>query len=76
VFVCQRNPALAALIDRRPDHSRALAEAVVARDLVAERRTVLTRLERMGVHCLDVPKNNVPVALVNRYVMIKQRALL
>ncbi len=76
VFVCQRNPALAALIDRRPDHSRALAEAVVARDLVAERRTVLTRLERIGVHCLDVPKNNVPVALVNRYVMIKQRALL
>jgi uncharacterized protein (DUF58 family) len=76
IFVCQRDPALAALIDRRPDHSRALAEAVIARDLVQERRTVLTRLERLGVHCLDVPKTAVPVALINRYVLIKQRALL
>jgi uncharacterized protein (DUF58 family) len=76
IFVCQRDPALQALIDRRPDHSRALAEAVIARDLVQERRTILTRLERLGIHCLDVPKNAVPVALINRYVLIKQRALL
>jgi uncharacterized protein (DUF58 family) len=76
VFVCQRNPALPGLIDRRPDHSRALAEAVVARDMVQERRTILTRLERLGIHCLDVPNSAVPVALINRYVLIKQRALL
>jgi uncharacterized protein (DUF58 family) len=76
IFVCQRDPALTALIDRRPDHSRALAEAVIARDLVQERRAILARLERLGINCLDVPKTAVPISLVNRYVLIKQRALL
>jgi len=76
VFVCQRDPALTALIDRRPDQSRTLAEAVVAHDLQAERRCVFTRLERIGIHCIDAPRGAVSVALVNKYVKIKQRGLL
>jgi uncharacterized protein (DUF58 family) len=76
VFVCQRDPALPALIDRRPDQSRTVAEAVIARDLLQERRTVFSRLDRLGVHCLDVPRGKLSVALINKYVMIKQRGLL
>jgi uncharacterized protein (DUF58 family) len=76
VFVCQRDPALPALIDRRPDQSRTLAEAVIARDLLQERRAVFSRLDRLGVHCLDVSRGKISVALINKYVMIKQRGLL
>ena len=34
------------------------------------------RLERLGIHCLDVPSQGLPVALINRYLMIKQRGLI
>ena len=34
------------------------------------------RLARLGVQCLDVPSRSLPVGLINRYLMIKQRGLL
>ena len=41
-----------------------------------ERSIVLERLERLGVHCLDVPSRGLSVALINRYLLIKQRGLI
>jgi hypothetical protein len=38
--------------------------------------TVFERLARLGVHCLDVPSRSLPIGLINRYLMIKQRGLL
>ncbi len=32
--------------------------------------------ERLGVHCLDVPSRGLSVALINRYLLIKQRGLI
>jgi len=37
---------------------------------------VLEKLERLGVHCIDVPATELSTALLNRYLMIKQRGLL
>jgi hypothetical protein len=37
---------------------------------------VLERLERLGVHCLDVPSRGLSVALINRYLLIKERGLI
>jgi hypothetical protein len=37
---------------------------------------VFERLERLGIQCLDVPSQGLPVALINRYLMIKQRGLI
>ena len=59
-----------------PDRFEDVAKAVIAYDFLRERNTVFERLARLGVHCLDVPTRSLPVSLINRYLLIKQRGLL
>ena len=61
---------------RRPSRFDDVAQAVIAHDFLRERSTVFERLERLGMHCLDVPSRGLPVALINRYLLIKQRGLI
>ncbi len=49
---------------------------MIAHDFLRERSIVFERLERLGVHCLDVPSRGLSVALINRYLLIKQRGLI
>ena len=49
---------------------------MIAHDFLRERSIVFERLERLGIHCLDVPSRGLPVALINRYLLIKQRGLI
>jgi uncharacterized protein (DUF58 family) len=76
VFVTQRGSVLQRAVDAAPRRFVDVAEAVVAQDFLRERRIVFERLERLGIHCLDVPSNGLPVALINRYLMIKRRGLI
>jgi uncharacterized protein (DUF58 family) len=76
VFVTLRDPKLEELVNIEPQQFQAAAEAVVAYDLMRDRSIVLERLERMGVHCLDVSVKSLSVALINRYLMIKDRGLI
>jgi uncharacterized protein (DUF58 family) len=76
VFVTLRDPMLGRFVDAEPSTFRAAAEAVVAHDLMRERTIVLERLERIGVHCLDVPVQGLAVGLINRYLSIKERGLI
>lgn len=76
VFVTMRDPMLAGLTEAEPRRFTAAAEAVIADDFLRERSIVLERMSRMGIHCLDVPEQLVSSALLNRYLMIKQRGLL
>lgn len=76
VFVTLRDPLLAGVLAATPDSVRQMARTVVAYDLMRERAVVLERLQRAGVHCLDVPAARLSVALINRYLLIKQRDLL
>ena len=76
VFVTLRDPLLQAMVDAPPDRFVDLAEAVVAHDFLRDRSIVFERLERLGVHCLDVTSQSLSVGLVNRYLMIKQRGLI
>ena len=76
VLVTLRDPALRALADRRPDDFSAVAEAVISGSFQRERQTVLERMERMGLHCLDVAAGELSIALINRYLLIKQRGLI
>jgi uncharacterized protein (DUF58 family) len=76
VLVTLRDPALRAIADRRPDSFSVVAEAVISGNFQRERQTVLERMERMGLHCLDVAAGELSMALINRYLMIKQRGLL
>jgi uncharacterized protein (DUF58 family) len=76
VFVTLRDPMLSQIIDTPPTEFLTVAEAVVTYDLMRDRAIVLERLERMGVHCLDVSVDGLAVGLINRYLMIKERGLI
>jgi uncharacterized protein (DUF58 family) len=76
VFVTQRGSVLQGAIEATPTQFTDVAQSVIAHDFLRERSIVLERLERLGVHCLDVPSRGLPVALINRYLLIKQRGLI
>ena len=76
VFVALRDALLADTFDAAPGGVRQLARAVIAYDLLRDRSVVLERLQRLGVHCLDVPAARLSMALLNKYILIKQRDLL
>lgn len=76
VFVTLRDPLLADVFAAPPDGVREMARTVLAYDLLRDRSIVLERLQRAGVQCLDVPAARLSVALINRYLLIKQRDLL
>ena len=76
VFVTVQDTGLAAAVDTPPNSVTDLSRAVVAGSLVRERRIVLERLRRLGVHCLDAPRERVGADLVNRYLMIRKRELI
>jgi uncharacterized protein (DUF58 family) len=76
MFVTQRGSVLQRAVDAAPHEFADVAQAVIAHDFLRERSIVFERLERLGVHCLDVPSRGLSVALINRYLLIKQRGLI
>ena len=55
VFVTQRGSMLQNAVDAAPARFADVAQAVIAHDFLRERSIVFERLERLGIHCLDVP---------------------
>jgi uncharacterized protein (DUF58 family) len=76
VFVTQRGSILQSAVDAAPSQIVDVAKAVIAQEFLRDRSIVFERLQRLGVHCLDVPSQGLSVALINRYLMIKQRGLI
>jgi len=76
VFVCLQDPQLEATVDGTPASLNSLARSVIADEFLRERRVVLERLRRLGVHCLDVKAGQIGPALINRYLEIKRRELI
>jgi uncharacterized protein (DUF58 family) len=76
VFVALRDALLADTFGAPPGGVRQVARAVIAYDLLRDRSVVLERLNRLGVHVLDVPAARLSMALLNKYILIKQRDLL
>ena len=76
IFVTMRDSLLEQTVEAPPAGFETVAQAVIAQDLLRDRRVVLQKLERLGVHCLDVPTRGLSTGLINRYLLIKQRGLL
>jgi uncharacterized protein (DUF58 family) len=76
IFVTQRGSVLQRAVDVQPERFEDITQAVIAHDFLRERSIVFERLERLGVHCLDVPSRGLSVALINRYLLVKQRGLI
>lgn len=56
--------------------SASLYERTVAERMLAERRLALDQLRRQGVQTLDVPADALSVAVIDRYLTMKQRLLI
>jgi uncharacterized protein (DUF58 family) len=76
IFVTIRDRLLADIFEAPPGDAAQVARAVLAADFRRERAIVLEKLERLGIQCLDLPPAELPMALLNRYLAIKQRGLL
>lgn len=76
LFVTLRGSFLQQTVDRVPVGFIDVAEAVVAHGFLRDRIIVFEKLERLGVHCLDIPYRNLAVSLINRYLLIKERGLI
>jgi uncharacterized protein (DUF58 family) len=76
VFVTLRDNLLPTIFEAHPTTGADVARSVLASDFLRERRIVLEKLGRLGIQCIDVRSDQLTVALLNRYLLIKQRGLL
>ena len=73
VFVALRDPGLEAIADAAPDNLTEVARAVMAAEMLRERRLVMGRLARLGVLVVDAFPQAVTARLVSTYLDIKSR---
>lgn len=71
LLVTLRDPTVQRLAQQPVVDSQSLYERTVAEQLLDERRLVLDRLRHQGVQTLDVPANELNVALINKYLELK-----
>ena len=76
IFAALSDTSLERPFARRPDDLEDVARAVVAYDLIRERRAVFAKLERLGVLCIEAPAQRLGPALINRYLAVKARDLI
>jgi uncharacterized protein (DUF58 family) len=70
------DPDIVAAAGQRPLDSAAVYQRAAATELLEERQVALNTLQRQGVHTLDVPANQLSIAVINRYLELKGRQLL
>ena len=76
LIVVLRDDELETIVDRLPDQAADVTRAVTAAALLRDRRLVLLRLRRLGVHVIESPYDQVADRLVEGYVDLKRRSLL
>ena len=76
VFATFEDQALSDMVDAPPNTINDVTRAVIADTLMAERDTVLLRLQRMGVQVIESKPEAFGPELISRYLQIKQRDML
>jgi uncharacterized protein (DUF58 family) len=76
LIVVLRDDELETIVDRAPKQPADVTRAVTAAALLRDRRLVLLRLRRLGVHVIESPYDQVAERLVEGYVDLKRRSLL
>lgn len=76
LFATPAETALARYLAAELNDLEDVSRAVVAHDLLRERRTVFARLARLGVWCVEAPVDRLGPELINRYLAIKARDLI
>jgi len=75
VFAAMRNPEIEQLTDAMPESMSDVERVVVADALAQDRRTVIRKLQRLGIHCVDAHPEELGGGLVHRYLEIKRREM-
>ncbi len=76
LFVLMHDAELEAMADAVPEHSADVSRAVIAASMLRERRIVVARLQRLGVHIVEAHHDRIGPELVNAYLGLKRRNLL
>ena len=64
------------MADTVPAHSADVSRAVIAASMLRERKIVVARLQRLGVHIVEAHHEQIGTELVNAYLGLKRRNLL
>jgi len=73
LFVAMQDPGLHDLAATRPANMLRLHRAVVAHSLLNERETVIRRLRRRGIHCIDTAPAHISAEMIDRYLAFKRK---
>lgn len=76
LFILFRDEELEALTETEPSVPEDVTRAVTAAALLRERKLVVARLKRLGVHVVEAKHDEAGPALVSAYVDLKRRNLL
>ncbi len=76
LLVTVADPAVQALLEQPVRDSRSLYQRTAAEQALDERALTLERLRANGVSTLDVPADQLSVAVINRYLELKARTQL
>lgn len=76
LLVTVADPTINRLATQTIGDSAALYERTVAERILTDRRLVLDQLRRQGVQTLDAPADELSVAVINRYLAMKERMLI
>jgi len=76
ICVFMNDRAIDRALETAPRKGADVYAAAVALELRDERRAAAAILQRLGVQVIDVPAQELSTALIDRYLLIKQRGLL
>ncbi len=76
LLVTLRDPTVQELAHASVHDSATLYTRTVAEKLLAERQVVIEQLQRHGIHTLDVSADELSIAVIDRYLELKTRAMI
>jgi len=76
LLVTLSDPTVQRLARQPITDSASLYQRTMAEQLLAERQLTLDRLRRQGVQTLDVPADELSVAVIQRYLTLKERRMI
>jgi uncharacterized protein (DUF58 family) len=76
LFLVIGQPELGRVAARRPANARQMFQSVAALDLVQRRELLLAKLRERGALAMEIAPNELSAAVLNHYLMVKERSLL
>ena len=76
VCVFMNDRAIDRVLELEPHSAKDVYATSVALELRDERRAAAAILERLGVQVIDVPARDLTTALIDRYLLVKQRGMI